>query len=104
MKNKEIIQILKDTYPRDIRKQLVKTILIEEKRCDAVEIKEYYLIINQILSYVLKELNWNFTDSSKSWDENPLMIMEDVFPNIDTTKWYKEQKLVISNDINVIVS
>ena len=102
--NDKIIKILKDNYPRDIRKQLVKTILIEEKRLNQIEIKEHYLIINQIFSYVLKELNWELGGNSKSWNENPLFIMAEVFPKIDTTQWYKDQRLVISNNINVVVN
>ena len=50
MTNNEIVKILKDTYPRDIRKQLVKTIIEDEKLNTNYDKKEQYLIINQIFS------------------------------------------------------
>ena len=103
MKNNEIIELLKNTYPRDIRKQLVKTIQINEKSCTSVEIKEHYLMINQIMSYVLKELNWQIGTNSSTWDETPLKIMAEVFPNIEDTKWYKEQNVLIDSAIDVVM-
>lgn len=101
MTNNEIVKILKDTYPRDIRKQLVKTIIEDEKLNTNYDKKEQYLIINQIFSYVLKELNWTLSSSSSTWDDNPLKIMKDVFPNVENTKWYKEQEILISKDISI---
>ena len=103
MKNNEIVKILKNTYPRDIRKQLVKTIQINEKSSNSLEMKEHYLLINQIMSYVLKELNWEIGTSSSSWDDKPLKIMSEVFPNIENTKWFKEQNILIASNIDIVV-
>ncbi|HIP11809.1 MAG TPA: hypothetical protein EYG73_03720 [Arcobacter sp.] len=104
MKNEDILKTLKDTYPRDIRKQISKNILQQEKVCNLIEMKEHYLIINQIMSYVLKELDWKLVQNSSSWDESPLTIMKEVFPKIEDTKWYKEQKVLISSSIDVVIN
>ena len=88
-KKQELIQTLKDTYNRDLRKQVVKTILHEEKENE----KANYNIINQIFSYVLKELNWTIAANTKEWDNTPLDIMEETFPKIESTQWFKEQIL-----------
>jgi len=87
MTKTEIIETLKDNYNRDLRKQVVKTILSQEKE----NINPNYQIINQIFSYVLKELNWNMPEDAKDWDTTPLDIMEEVFPKIESTKWYEIQ-------------
>ncbi len=89
MKKEEIIQTLKDNYNRDLRKQVVKTILADEKEKD----KPDYKIINQIFTYVLKELNWKMADNTKDWDNTPLDIMEETFPKLEGTKWFEEQIL-----------
>ena len=89
MKKTEIIEILKENYNRDLRKQVVKTILSQEKEND----KPDYQIINQIFTYVLKELNWSMGKDAKEWDYTPLNIMEEVFPKIESTKWFEEQIL-----------
>jgi len=88
-KKQEIIQQLKDTYNRDLRKQIVKTILANE----TVNHSPDYKIINQIFSYVLKELNWKLVDNTENWDNTPLEIMKDSFPKITNTTWFQEQKL-----------
>lgn len=85
-KKSEIIQTLKDTYNRDLRKQIVKTILTEEKEKN----KPNYQVINQILAYVLKELEWKMEDNTKEWDNTPLEIIEETFPKIESTKWFEE--------------
>ena len=99
-KKQELIQTLKDTYNRDLRKQVVKTILHEEKESE----KPNYNIINQIFSYVLKELNWTIAANTKEWDNTPLDIMEETFPKIESTKWFKEQiltaKQMIETELN----
>ncbi len=99
-KKQELIQTLKDTYNRDLRKQVVKTILREEKENE----KPNYNIINQIFSYVLKELNWTIAVNTKEWDNTPLDIMEETFPKIESTKWFKEQiltaKQMIETELN----
>jgi len=100
MKNTEIIQTLKNTYNRDIRKKVVKTLLIEEKENEIPN----YNIINQIFSYVLKELNWTIVANTKEWDNTPLDIMEETFPQIESSKWFEDQiltaKKMIETEIN----
>jgi len=97
MTKQEIIETLKNSYPRDIRKQLVKTILKEEKENDVAN----YKLINQIFSYVLSELGWDMAKSTKDWDSTPLDIMEESFPKIKTTQWYKEQIVTAKQAIDV---
>ena len=97
MKKAEIIQTLKDNYNRDLRKQVVKTILADENEKD----KPDYKIINQIFSYVLKELNWKMADNTKEWDNTPLDIMEETFPKLESTKWFEEQILTAKKMIEV---
>jgi ABC-type dipeptide/oligopeptide/nickel transport system ATPase component len=99
MDKETIIQTLKNQYPREIRKQLVKTIQQEDK-----DAKPTYTIINQIFSYVLKESNWDMPSNSKEWDTSPLEIMSEVFPKIETTKWYQEQLMMTKQNINLINS
>jgi len=97
MKKAEIIQTLKDNYNRDLRKQVVKTILADENEKD----KPDYKIINQIFSYVLKELNWKMADNTKEWDNTPLDIMEETFPKLESTKWFEEQILTAKKMIEM---
>jgi hypothetical protein len=99
MKNNELIDMLKNTYPRDVRKQLVKSIIEQEKVCNTIEIKDHYKTIDQILSYVLKELNWELSSNSNTWNDEPLKIMLDVFPKIEMSKWYKNKNLMIVNSL-----
>jgi len=88
-KKETIIQTLKESYNRDLRKQVVKTLLANEKDSDTPD----YKILNQIFSYVLKELDWKIAENTKKWDNTPLDIMEEVFPKLENTKWFKEQIL-----------
>ena len=97
MKKTEIIETLKENYNRSLRKQVVKTILTGEQESKNPD----YKIINQIFSYVLKELNWNIADNSKEWDNTPLDIMEKAFPKIETTRWYQEQILTAKKIIEL---
>ncbi len=89
MEKSEIIQTLKDNYNRDLRKQVVKTILTQEKEKD----KPDYKIISQIFSYVLKELDWKMPEKTEEWDYTPLDIMEETFPKLESTKWFEVQIL-----------
>ena len=89
MEKSEIIQTLKDNYNRDLRKQVVKSILTQEKEKD----KPDYKIIDEIFAYVLKEFNWKVPDNPKDWDYTPLDIMEEVFPKLESTKWFEVQIL-----------
>lgn len=97
MKKTEIIETLKDNYNRDLRKQVVKTILASEKESKNPD----YKIINQIFSYVLKELNWNIVDNNKEWDSTPLDIMEEAFPKLESSKWFEEQILTAKKMIEL---
>lgn len=97
MKKQKIIEILKETYDKDLRKQVVKTILANEEESNDPN----YQIINQIFSYVLKELNWNMTDNTKNWDNTPLDIMEKAFPKLETTRWFDEQILTAKKAIEL---
>ena len=96
MKN-EIVDKLKTAYNRDTRKQIVKSIIREEKS----SLVPNYQIINQIFSYVLSESNWSFSPNSKKWDSLPLDIMQEVFPKIEKTKWYKQQVLEAKGSIDL---
>ena len=93
----EISEKLKLAYNRDVRKQIVKSIIREEKS----NLMPNYQIINQIFSYVLSEYNWNLSLNSKEWDLVPLDIMREVFPKIENTKWYKQQIIVAKGNIEV---
>jgi L-lactate utilization protein LutC len=97
MKKETIIQTLKDNYNRDLRKQVVKTIQADEKQSQTPD----YKIINQIFSYVLKELEWKMADNTKEWDNTPLEIMEEAFPKLESTKWYKVQILTAKKMIEM---
>ena len=83
----EIIETLKTHYNRDLRKQVVKTILKNEKETDRPD----YQVIDQIFLYIQKELNWEFTVDTKESELTPLEIMKAVFPHIESTKWYQIQ-------------
>ena len=87
MKKSEIIETLKENYNRDLRKQVVKTILAEEKN----NAKPNYEIISQIFTYVLGQLGWKIEDNLTEWDNTPFDIMEETFPKIESTMWFKGQ-------------
>lgn len=99
--SEEIIATLKSHYSRDTRKQLVKSILSVESSNDKQEIESGYMMINQIFSYVLAELKWNLPDTSVNLDTKPLDVMVEVFPKLETTKWYKQQQLQVSKIIDL---
>jgi len=98
MKKNELIETLKSQYNRDLRKQLVRTLLEAEK--DKSTDKQYKLM-NQIFSYVIAELGWTMGTSTESWDSTPLDVMAEVFPKIKTSQWYTEQQ--IDTDENIAV-
>lgn len=104
MNSEEIVDILKDNYPRDVRKQLVKTIIANEKDNDKNSLQQQYQIMNQIFSYVLKECNWTMPKNSSQLDHKPLKIMAEVFPKLDTTKWYNDQLLIAKQSIDVVIN
>lgn len=91
----EIISTLKENYNRDLRKQVVKSLLLNEKDDNKESVESSYKVINQIFAYVISELKWKIPDNSNSWDDTPLQIMSEVFPKIETTKWFKEQQFSV---------
>ena len=93
----EIIARLKEQYTRDLRKQIVKSILKNEKTNDKLTLENSYKIINQIFAYIISESKWKMSPNSGTWDDTPLKIMSEVFPKIETTEWYKGQVLSIKN-------
>ena len=97
----ETIITLKEQYNRTLRKQLVKAMLEDEKQ--KLSQTQTTHMINQIFSYVLENTNWNITHNSAKWDTQPLDIMKEVFPKIETTKWYKDKNLSTNKDIDVII-
>lgn len=103
MTPKEIIDTLKSHYPRETRKQLIKTVLQQEKDNNKENLEQQYKMINQIFSYVLKESNWEMGNNSTTWDNTPLEIMCQVFPKIDTTQWYHEQNISASQKVDVMM-
>ncbi|MBN2823867.1 MAG: hypothetical protein JXQ76_00975 [Campylobacterales bacterium] len=103
MNTQNIIQTLKMSYPRDVRKGLVKSILAVEKSKDTKSIQQQYHLLNQIFSYVLKECDWSMPDNSQQWDKRPLEIMLTAFPKLDTTQWYQDQALNAKQNINVVM-
>lgn len=94
----KIINAIKEQYSRDLRKQVVKTILQNEKANDKEALESSYKTLNQIFSYIISELKWSIANNSNSWDDTPLKIIKEAFPKIETTQWFKEQELNISNN------
>jgi hypothetical protein len=100
MGEEQIVAFLKAHYDRDLRKQVVKSIQAEEKSKEPPN----YAIINQIFSYVLKEMEWSIAHEASQWDTKPLDIMRQAFPKLETTKWYKDQQLLTKKNIKVEVN
>jgi len=96
----EIIETLKTQYSRDIRKQLVKSLLEAEKNEDTLK---QYTLMNQVFSYVLAQLGWDMPTGTEDWDPTPLEVMHEVFPKIMASKWYQEQQLLAKQHINVMM-
>ncbi|WP_304543817.1 hypothetical protein [Sulfurimonas microaerophilic] len=101
MKPEEIVQSLKEQYNRDLRKQIVKNILQNEKSNDKEAIQSSYNILNQIFSYVLNQLGWNIAQDSSEWEDTPLKVMSDTFPKLESTKWYQDQLLQVEHSIKL---
>ena len=98
MNKQEIIDTLKAQYNKDLRKQLVQSLRDAEQNGDADKQNK---LMNQIFSYVLAQLGWTMASNVKEWDDRPLQVMQEVFPKINKTKWYKEQKLLAEKSIDV---
>ena len=103
MNREEIIETIKASYSREVRKGLVRSIVEQEKKEDELEILKQYKIINQIFSYVLQQSGWKMGENSGNWDSTPLSIMSEIFPKLTTTKWYKEQRLTATQNVEVEV-
>jgi hypothetical protein len=104
MQKEEIINELKAQYSRELRKQLVKTLLSNEKEQDKTAADQQYKLINQIFSYVIQASEWSMSPSSENWDNTPLEIMAEVFPKLSTTQWYQEQEIMAKKNIDVVLS
>lgn len=104
MTNEEIIESIKAQYNRDLRKQLVKSILEYEKNQDREALKGGYAIMNQIFSYVLGNLGWTLADNAEDWDESPLEIMTMAFPKIETTHWFQQLQLNVRRRIELKIA
>ena len=102
MSKEKIIKDIRAKYPRDLRKQLIKTVLMQEKEKNAAALKESYGLIDQIFSYVLKECDWSMAENSEEWDYTPLEIMDEAFPKLAETKWYKDQILFAKHALDVV--
>jgi hypothetical protein len=103
LKQEEIIDTIKSTYSRDIRKNLIKSIIKSEKSKNSEMQDKQYKIINQIFSYVIKQSNWKISQNSNNLDTIPMEIMLEVFPKLSSTKWYKEQNVVVKNSVDVVM-
>ncbi len=101
MKNQEIIETIKQHYTRELRKQLIKSILSDEKKAKGIASEDRYKVINQIFSYVIGALGWSIAQSTQAWDNSPLEIMREVFPKLEQTQWYQEQQLTVTKSIDV---
>jgi hypothetical protein len=100
MTKEDVIETLKIQYNRDIRKQLVKSLLEAEKSDDTLK---QYTLMNQIFSYVLAQLDWNMPSGTEDWDPTPLEVMHEVFPKIMASKWSQEQQLMAKQHIDVMM-
>ena len=94
----ELIGVLKAQYSKELRKQLVQSLRDAEQSGDA---EQQNKLMNQVFSYVLAQLGWTMASNVKEWDDRPLKVMQEVFPKINKTKWYKEQKLLAEKSIDV---
>ncbi len=98
MTKEEIIETLKSQYSKEIRKQLVNSLLDAEKKEDTTQ---QYKLMNQIFSYVLAQLGWNMPSGTEDWDPTPLEVIHEVFPKIMASKWYQEQQLMAKQHIDI---
>ncbi|HHH37627.1 MAG TPA: hypothetical protein ENK77_03310 [Epsilonproteobacteria bacterium] len=101
MTKNEIIETIKSHYSRDLRKQLIKTVLQHEQNKDMQDVEQQYNLLDQIFSYILKNTGWDMPENLKDWNSAPLQIMTEVFPQIESTLWYQDKKLLVSGSIDV---
>jgi len=74
MNKDEIVNTLKEHYPREVRKQLIKSMLEIEKKEGDLSLEKSYQMINQIFSYVLQESGWKMGENSDVWNDMPLKV------------------------------
>lgn len=98
MDKQEIIETLKSQYNKDLRKQIVRSLLYAEKEKDT---DKQYKLMNQIFSYVLSQLGWTMATNTENWNPTPLEVMDEAFPKITTSKWFMEQKLITKKHIDL---
>ena len=101
MKKEDIINTLKEHYSKEIRRNLIRSILEQEQSISELNKKEVYKTINQIFSFVLQQANWQMGETSQTWDAIPLEVMKETFPKLSNTKWYNEQILTTQQDIKI---
>ena len=101
MTKDEITEAIKSHYSRDLRKQLIKTILNNEQNKNIQEMEQQYHLLSQIFSYILKNSGWNMAENLNDWNNAPLQIMTEVFPQIESTLWYQDKNLSASGSIDV---
>lgn len=99
--HQKIVDTIKESYSRDLRKGIVKSLLEHEKNNNKETLESSYKVINQIFSYVMSELGWSIAKSTNNWDDTPLKIISEAFPKIETTKWFKDQQLLVTKSINL---
>ena len=99
--HQNIVDTLKESYTRALRKEVVKNILKYEKNDDKKALESSYKVINQIFTYIISELGWSMSKNTEGWDDTPLKIIGEVFPKIESTKWFKDQQLHVTKDINL---
>ena len=99
--HQDIVATLKEHYSRDLRKGIVKSMLEYERIGDEENKEASYKIINQIFSYVISQLNWNLAQNTNNWNDLPLLVINEAFPKIDTTEWFKERQLQVSKSIDL---
>ena len=103
MPKKEIIDLLRSHYSREVRKQLVQSMLDAQKTEDTEALEKSEKLISQIFSYVLKELGWTIAPNAHNWDSSALDIMKAAFSKIERTSWYRRQDFTPKKSIDVIM-
>lgn len=100
--NKQDIEKL---YSLEMREQLVENLIeaehnlkhrvSDEKGMIPTEemVKNIYNVIDKIFLELLRRLQWREADSLDAWDFRPMDILENTFPNIEKTDWYKMRYL-----------
>jgi len=88
MSQQEIVDAIKTKYDRNTRKDLIKNIQKFEKAKNYEALQGGYQILQQLFAYILKELKWDISDRNLAWNEAPLEILTQSFPQIEQTQWF----------------